>query len=229
MRRHGLDVLTLISSLMLCVTTLMAQERGVIDEGAFVITEGTTVVGQEEFTIRQGRSGAPDGVTITATATYPPSRPTRAVTVRLELGADSEPVSAEIQDRSDSRRAVVMAFRARRITVRMVTPGGESVREHPRRPRTLLSASSVYSIFHLVSGMTAGDLWAITPSGDPPEAGRLTDLGADRIRVKGVERPLRHVSLDLGSETHHLWFDQQGRLIQVSIPARNLKAVRDNS
>lgn len=229
MRRHGLDFLALLCSFMLGVTALMAQEGTVIDEGAFVISEGTTVVGQEEFTIRQGRSGAPDGITLTATATYPPSQPTRTLTVRLELGGDSEPLAAEIQDRSDARRAVVMAFRPRRITVRMVTPGGESVREHPRRPRTFLSAPSVYSVFVVVFGMTAGDLWAITPSGDAPKAARLTDLGADRIRVKGVERSLRHLSLEVDSETHQLWFDEQGRLIQVLIPARNLKAVRDHS
>jgi hypothetical protein len=138
-------------------------------------------------------------------------------------------VAAEIQERNEVRRAVVMAFRPRRITVRMVTPGGESVREHPRRPRTLLSIRAMFSVFAILPGMTSGDLWTITPSGDPPKRGRLTDHGTDRIRVKGVERPLRHLSLDVESEVHHLWFDQQGRLIQVSIPAQNVRAVRNNS
>jgi hypothetical protein len=111
----------------------------------------------------------------------------------------------------------------------MVTAAGESVREHPRRPRTLLAVESVFGVFAILPGTAAGELWAISHSGDAPASAQLTDHGTDRIRVKGVERPLRHLSLALGTGTQHLWFDEQGRLIQVSIPARNVKAVRDHS
>lgn len=219
--------LTLVA--LVAAAPLCAQEGAVIDEGTFVITEGTAITGREEFRVRQGRPGAADGFTVTTSATYPPSQPTRTVTVRLELGADSQPVAAEIQERSDVRRAVAMAFRPRRITVRVVTPGGESVREHPRGARTLLFVEAVFGIFAILPTAAAGEMMAITPLGERPVRVNLDDHGLDRIRVKGVERPLRHLSLQGEREIVHLWFDEQGRLIQATIPSRSVKAVRDPS
>lgn len=206
-----------------------AQGGPVLDEGAFTIVEGTTVIGREEFTVRRGRSGAPsEGFTITATAGYPPTQPTRTVTVRLELGADSQPVAAEIQERSQQRRAIVMRFAPRRITVRLVSAAGESVREHPKRARTLLHVEAVFAVFAILPS-PGSPLAAITDEGDRPVDVSLTDHGLERVRVKGIERALHHYSLGLGSDEHHVWFDEQGRLIQVSIPARNVKAVREAS
>lgn len=226
---HGPSFGPLALAALAVTAPLPAQESAVIDEGTFVITEGESVTGQEEFQVRRGRAGASDGFTVTTTATYPPSQPTRTITVRLELGADSQPVAAEIRERSDVQRGVVMAFRPRRITVRVVTPGGESVREHPRGARTLLLASGVFGIFAVLPTGAAGEVSAITPSGERPVRIGFSDHGIERIRVKGVDRALRHLSLQHDNEIVHLWFDERGRLIQATIPDRNVKAVRNHS
>ncbi len=229
MARRRLYILACTAVLSGAPVGLTAQQPQVVDEGFFTITDGSLVVGKEEFALRRGRAGSEDGFTLTATASYPPTQATRIVTVRIEFGADSQPIAAEIQERSNVRRAVVMRFQPRRVTVRRVTAGGESAQEFPRRLPPLVYHDASFAGFALLTALRGDNIAVFSATDDSPLTVGLTDHGIERVRVKGVERPLRRLVLASDRVSRQLWFDEQGRLIQITIPGRDLKAVRDNS
>lgn len=101
------------------------------------------------------------------------------------------------------------------------------MREYPARARTLVTDEGVFATYAILPGITGGAIAELAPLSERRAALQLTDHGIERIRVKGVERSLHHVSLEGEGGARHLWYDERGRLIEVSIPSREIRAVRD--
>jgi hypothetical protein len=57
----------------------------------------------------------------------------------------------------------------------------------------------------------------------------LLDRGTERTTLQGVPRELRHEVLRLGTQEHHLWYDPEGRLMKVEVPALGVTAARESS
>ena len=203
-----------------------SQQGAVIDAGAFVITRGADVVGREEFTIRHGRTESGDGYTISATATYPPRRGQVTLAPVVELGPDSLPAAVQFDVFGDGQRRVYARFGARRVTVRSVRPGGEAAREFPAARRQLVVDDSVFALYAILPGRGEGPLHLIAPRQERRVEARLTDLGTERTVVSGAARMLRHFGLEAEGETRHLWFDEGGRLMKVTLPGPGLTAQR---
>ncbi len=202
-----------------------ARAQGpILDAGAFTITRNGIAVGREDFTIRRGRSSGPDGYTIATTVMYPPAAPRIRLAPVVELSADSLPVQVQFDVFGSGQRRVYVQFNPRRITVRVVRPGGESARELPASGRELVADDSVFALYAL---MPVGERFqVIAPRDADRQAARLTDLGLAQTTLGGVVHELRHVVLHLGEEERHLWFDREGKLQKVEVPAAGLVAER---
>ena len=220
----------LLTALLLASGPVLAQGT-VLDQGVLSIMRGTAEVGREEFTIRLGRpaTGQPDGFTISGTATYSTERPQRVVVTVAELGPDSQMTLVTQEYRNGGTRKAAVGIGARRLTIRTQTPDGESAREHPRTGAVLVIDHSAFAHLALLGTMTPGPVTVVSPFEGERQTAQLTDHGNDRIRVKGVERALRHLSLGTGDNALHAWYDDRGHLVQVSIPARDIRAVREPS
>jgi hypothetical protein len=200
-----------------------ARAQGpMVDAGAFTITHNGAVVGREDFTIRRGRSSGPDGYTIAATVMYPPARPQIRLAPVVELSADSLPVQVQFDIFGIGPRRVYIQFNPRRITVRVVRPGGESARELPASGRELVADDSVFALYAL---LPAGEgFQVIAPRDAGLKPARLTDEGMTQTTLGGVVHELRHVVLHLGQEVRHLWFDRERKLQKVEVPSAGLVA-----
>src|SRR3990172_11297621 len=115
----------------------------VLDAGTLVISRSGMVVGREEFTVRRGRSSGPDGYTITSTVTYPPTSPTVTFSPVVELGPDSIPVQVQFDIYGDGQSRVYVRFGPRRMTLRVVRPGGESARRSGEHTAELQSTPTL--------------------------------------------------------------------------------------
>lgn len=219
---------------VLALTTLLAivaqraaraaPQGPVIDSGTLVISRGGQVVGREEFTVRRGRSSGPDGYTIASTVTYPPSSPTVTLAPVVELGPDSFPMQVQLDVYGDGQSRVYARFGPRRVTLRAVRPSGESARELPATGREIVADDSIFGIYALPPARRARQaVFARSGSRVPVE---LVDRGTERTTVQGVPRELRHEVLRLGTQEHHLWYDAEGRLMKVEVPALGLTAER---
>lgn len=198
-----------------------------LDSGTLVISRSGEVVGREEFTVRRGRSSGPDGYTITSTAAYPPTSPRITLSPVVELGPDSMPVQVQFDTYGDGQARVYARFGTRRVTVRVVRPGGESARELPATGREIVADDSVFALYAIPPAR--GTRQAVFPRNGSRLPAELLERGTERTTLQGVPRDLRHEVLRLGSREHHLWYDQDGRLMKVEVPALGLIAERGPS
>jgi hypothetical protein len=202
-----------------------AQDR-VLDRGTLLVSRAGVAIGREEFTVFEGRKSAPRGFTIAVRSFYPPHRADPTLSPVVELGPDSQPTGIQLVDATGRQRRVVLQIDDRRVTLRTMTPAGESVRQFPGSEHLLIaddSALSLYAILPALSG-TVGQIW---PREQRRDVIQLSDGGVESVDVRGTVRQLRHLMLGSGDEARHLWYDANGRLVKVEVPAARLTAVRD--
>jgi len=198
-----------------------------LDRGTLVIIQGDRVVGREEFLLRSGRrSGSPDGFTLSSTVSYPADRPLRTLTAVVEFLPDSQPVASILELQNGEQERVLMVIGPRRVTVRLKTPAGESAREYPAGGSVLLADDSVFAYHALPPSLSHPEARGMTLRGARHGGAEVTDHGAEPTDVGPDQRTLWHVSVTLAGATRHLWYDEQGRLIKLSIPSRDLVVLR---
>ncbi len=222
-RSVGLALATLLAPTGVPAATA-APQGPVLDAGTLVISRSGVVVGREEFTVRRGRSSGPDGYTITSAVSYPPSSPSVTLSPVVELGPDSIPVQVQFDVYGDGQSRVYARFGPRRITLRVVRPGGESARELPAVGGEIVADDSVFGLYAIPPAR--GARHAVAPRSGARFPLEVVDRGTERTTLQGVPRDLRHDVLRLGSQERHLWYDQNGRLMKVEVPALNLTAER---
>ncbi|MFQ5704023.1 MAG: hypothetical protein ACE5HT_08380 [Gemmatimonadales bacterium] len=228
MRERSLLVtISLAAGLCTTASSLSAQGR-ILDRGQFLIYRGADVVGREEFVVTKGRTGSGQGYTIAAASFYPPDSPTPVAVAALEAGPDSQPSAARIDLNSGRNPSVLVVFGPRRITVRTVTPEGESARQYPAAGRIIVLDDLVISGYLIPPGLEEGLVTFFRPRTSERIAARLSNAGRDRTMVERRGWVLTHFTLESSGETRHLWFDERGRLIKLEAPATNLTALRVN-
>jgi hypothetical protein len=196
-----------------------------VDEGSFSISHGGVEVGRERFTIRRGSPSAPDGFTISTSASYSGTGPRVVLSPVVELGPDSLPRQMQFDVFGGGQRRIYLQFGPHRVTLRVVHPGGESARELPRASPEILVDDSVFALYALLP-RGPGRLAALAARTGDRSAAQLIDRGEQHTTLQGVGHTLRHIVLRVGDQPRDLWFDAQGRLMRVDIPAAGLVAER---
>lgn len=227
MRQIPPPVCAAILGLLLASPASSAAQGPVRDRAAFVVTRGNDVIGREEYTLRQGRqSGGGRGFTLTVNAHYPPDRTSPIVISTIEFGADSQPATARIDLDTGERPSIFVAMSARRVTVRTVTPRGESAKQFPAAERTILLDEFMLSPLVMLPGTEEGNIRILAPRTDQMNLARLRDRGTEPVEVRGLERQLRHITLESDTEIRHLWYDDSWQLVKVELPQSGTTAVR---
>jgi hypothetical protein len=182
-------------------------------------------VGRESFTIRRGSPSAPDGFTISTSVSYPAAGPRVTLSPVVELGPDSLPRQMQFDVFGGGQRRIYLQFGPHRVTLRDVHPGGESARELPRASPAILVDDSVFALYALLP-RGAGHLAALAARTGEQSAAQIIDRGDEHTTLQGVGRTLRHLVLRVGEQPRDLWYDAQGRLMRVDLPAAGLVAER---
>ncbi len=227
MRRIPPSVWAATVGLSLASPAPSAAQGPALDRATFVIMRGSELIGREEYTLRQGRqSGGGRGFTLTVNAHYPPNRASPIVISTIEFGADSQPATARIDLDTGERPSIFVAMTARRVTVRTVTPRGESAKQFPAAERTILLDEFMLSPLVMLPGKEEGDIRILVPRTDQMDLVRLRDQGIEPVEVRGVDRQLRHITLESDAGIRHLWYDDSWQLIKVEVPQSGTTAVR---
>ncbi len=112
------------------------------------------------------------------------------------------------------------------MTVRLVTPAGETAREYPSAPPHLLLDDSLFAPHAVALPLAPGTVRAITLRGGTRGTADLADHGLERTAVGTTQRSLHHFSVTVDGERRDLWYDDRGRLWKVAIPSRSVIALR---
>lgn len=202
-------------------------QGGIVDEAEFEVRRAGNVVGREAFAIRElpGTGGRPR-LRLTVAAWYPADAGAAILQPTLELDEDSLPRTLQLEVAGAEPRRYFVSLAARRITVRIVTAGGEAAREYPNSPRNLVADDSALTLYAVLPSRAPGPIRLFHPrSGGRTEAA-LDDLGRGSTRLRGAARELQHYVVRRPDRPIHLWYDARGRLMKVEIPAAEVVAER---
>lgn len=184
----------LLLAAVLLLPRLGAAQTVTSDSARLVVTQGGRPIGTEDFALR--------------TLPGPGLQLSFVATTNTEEGS----------------LRVLVAAGPRRLTIRVASGSGETAREYPGGPRSLVADERVLSLYALTGGLDPGPVTVFGPPPGGRRAGTLTDTGADRL--PGFPTPLRHLVLRSGVDTADVWLDGAGRLVRVAIPSRGLVAER---
>ena len=208
-----------VVTMSLAVGAPARAQQITVDEATFDHYRGSTLVGRERITLStsQDRSGAV-GYTISFRATFPPDRPGVTLAGYAEFGPDSLMTGAQLGAQGDEEFRTFVSVGARRVTVRLVSPTGETTREYPSGGFVRLVESRTVSTFaiRLPGAASAIDLI---------EADGTRTAGASARRVTDRDG-LVTVTLGSGPAQRTLVYDPAGRLLRVDFPALELSARR---
>jgi hypothetical protein len=200
----------------------------VLDEGTFEIFLGGRGVGTESFTIRREGSGAEAVVLANATVSMDGDhRSVMRPVVKTDL--DRSPVQYTNTIEGDDQSAVSLDYMGRHYRVRVSSAAGELEREVPVRPGTVLLEAGVAHHYWFISALTerqGASIVAVIPRTGEQARLRVVSVTTDAVVVGGERVEARKVDLTEGSDPQSVWFDGEGRVLRVEIPATGYRAVR---
>jgi len=207
-----------------------AAQSVVVDEGTFAVSLRGAPAGTEQFAIR--RAGVGDDAIVIANAVIRLDRGAGPMELRplLEVTPlDDASVNYQLKVSGSESSELSVRVAGRRYVAHIRTDAGEEEREFLARPGTRIVEEGVAHHYYFLRGVREG---SSTPVIEPRTrrqvqltASAATEeeiaLGATRVRA-------RKLTLSAGEDVRVVWFDAQGRVLRVEIPALGYVAERQD-
>ncbi|HSG49293.1 MAG TPA: DUF6134 family protein [Longimicrobiales bacterium] len=197
-----------------------------LDDAIFVLYRQDTVVGDEHVTLHRmglGQAARIIGQSEVRMQDGTEMRP------RVEASPEMRPTTYQNKFTGAEAGEVMLSRSGRRLVARTQTATGESQREFRISDRTVILEPQVVLLYYLLRP------WAETPDTEitalDPRTGAQQSLmvrvvGAERLRVGRVTVEAQRIRLEGGDQVTEVWFDEEGRVLRVEIPALGFRAER---
>lgn len=215
-------------ALALLPTGLRAQ-TGAQDEGTFEVRVNDRVVGSEEFSIRQLGAGTAADFVATGRVRVTLTGGGLDLTTSLRSsGIQADPVVYEVTVGGDAPRRIVGSVGSGRFSAKIMTPTGEQLREYVASSgATILDEGVAHHYYFLARRTRNGRVPILIPRENRQVMAQVTDRGEESVNIRGTAVTLYHLLVQPeGGDERHVWVDDLGRVIRVSIPARSYVATR---
>jgi len=218
------------SSLLLMAPLSVTGQSVVVDEGTFSVQLSGVQAGTEEFTIR--RAGIGEEATMIAQAVIHLDLGDGTMELRPLLRTllpDGNVSDYQLKISGVKSAELSLWIDGRRYAARFRTVEGEEEREFLARPGTHLLEEGVAHHYYFLKDVRDGSR---TPVLEPRTRRQLQLLasapGEDEIRVGATRVKARRVTFGAGEDVRTVWFDPQGRVLRVEIPALGYVALRQD-
>ncbi len=227
---------------LLLFSTLVATAPGfppggasaqLVDKGTFYLTVNGEALGTEEFEIR--RSGAGNAQTILAQGTVTYRAGGTVQTILKTTGPSMMVIHYRVktgggaQGSTDGAKEVIVVRLGNRFEARTKAEWGEELREYRARTETALLEEEVAHHHFLLAPLIqtgATSVHMLSPLSET-ETELVGVSQSDESITIGVENiATTKLRIGAGAGLRELWFDSSGRVMRVSIPARNFLAER---
>ncbi|HEX7117331.1 MAG TPA: hypothetical protein VF212_00990 [Longimicrobiales bacterium] len=234
--RHPLDrhlVFPILGLLLFAAPRALDGQTTTLDEGSFRLLVDGAEVGTESFTIRQSGTGddaviIAQGTVVLDTAGSPEE--VRAV-LRVE-GPSLRPSAYDVRVRGPDAQQIAGRVIGGRFSARIVSGSGEQMREYlASEGAILVDAGVMHHHYFLARRVAAGAVRIpiIIPRRNRQVSGLVTRHDVDSVRIGGRDVPARRLVLSLaGAPERHIWVDERGRVLRLTIPAQRFEAVRSS-
>jgi len=201
-----------------------------IDQGVFQLFRDGQPVGSETFVIQ--RTGSGDNATIVARGRIVRTDGPRELRTSLQLqGSPPRPTAYELVVEGDEALRVLARSNGRRFSVRTISPSGERMREFLVADGGMILDDLVVHHHYFIARPGAErttELRGIVPRRSSQFTARVEPGGTETITLGDTSVQATHLAvLPADGDPRHLWVDDQGRVLRLTIPARGFTAVRD--
>jgi hypothetical protein len=226
LRRPALITALALASLPLPV----APQSVLVDEGTFAVRIGGSDAGREEFAIR--RAGMGSDATVIANGVVRMTTAEGALELRPLLETvlpDGAATSYQLKVSGTETAELSLALAGRRYVSRIRTAAGDEEREFLARPETRILEEGVAHQYYFLRNVREGPRVPVIE----PRTRRQLQLTAsawseEELRVGAVRVAARRVSFSGGDGERVVWYDRQGRVVRLEIPARGYVAERED-
>lgn len=210
-----------------------AGQNVVVDENAFRIILHDEIVGREEFSIRRVGMGRDARVILRGTVELDLPGGRRNLAPAMEAsGGDLAPTAYQLKVSGSESLEVYVSRSGRRFLEKVLSPQGEQVREFRAGPGSILLDDFVAHQHHLLTPYLGQpgevSLTVLSPQSGEQVRMTLRRIGEEEVRVGTTLVQGAHFRLEGGSGSRDVWFDDQGRILRVAIPAQELVAERES-
>ncbi len=211
----------------------LAAQNLAVDENAFRIYLDGREAGREEFSIRQIGSGAPRRLILQGDVEMTLESGVLYLAPAMAVEGDSMSVSTyQVKVTGSETTDVVVNVSGNRYLSRVVSESGEQLREYRAGPGSILLDEGVahhhYLLRPFLEEGRAVSLSVLSPRQSRQERMTLSMVGEEEIRVGGVLiQDVRRFHLAGGDHPRDIWFDDQGRILRLEIPALGYVAERE--
>ena len=231
--RPSFSVLFLALLPLLFPPSFLEGQNVVVDENAFRILIAGEIVGREEFSIRRVGMGRDARVILRGSVELDLPTGRRNLAPALEAtGMDLTPTAYQLKASGTQESEIYVSRSGRRFLAKSLSPRGEQVREYQAGPGSILLDDFVAHQHHLLvpylDQESAVSLTVLSPQSGEQFGMTLRRVGGEEIRVGTDLVQGIHFRLENGRESRDIWFDDQGRILRVAIPARAYVAERES-
>ncbi len=226
-RRH----LALVAALFAVAAPRPAPAQSVlVDEGTFTVRLSGRDAGTEEFAIR--RAGMGSDATVIANAVVRMTKDGAQLELRPLLETvlpDGAATSYQLKVSGSDTAELSLVLAGRRYVSRIRTEEGEEEREFLARPETRILEEGVAHQYYFLRNVHEG---ARVPVIEPRTRRQLqlvasasTDV---ELRIGATSVQAHRVTFSGGDADRVVWYDRQGRVLRLEIPARGYVAERQD-
>ena len=218
------------ASLTALLPAALSAQSVVVDQGTFEILVGGETVGNEEFTIRRAGMGADATVIAHAVVTLRLPDGARELRPMLQtLPSQRTATGYQLKISGAETTELTLTLADRRYVSLLRSERGEEEREFLARPETRIVEQWVAHQYHFLGDLDDGEeAWVIEPRTRRQMA--LTRTGTEGVTVQVGSSPIaaQRATFRAGDEERTVWFDDQGRVLRLAIPALSYEARREN-
>lgn len=212
--------------LVLAASAAPAQVT-VVDEGSFTIARGGTPVGRESFAIR--RTPSPGGDVLVASGNIQISEQHLSPALRTDASGAPLAYQVEVKTGAEVQERLSGNLGRGRFSARLRTPRGESAKEYIVADGAFVLDDDVFHQYYfLANANRSGAITVVIPRRNTQVSMRVDDRGKESVRIGGsTVNGRRLVLTEPDGSTRHIWVDDQGRVLKVSLERSGITATRD--
>ena len=199
----------------------------VLDEGVFRLQMNGQDIGTETFAIR--RIGQAEDAHVIANAVIELDLPTGHEQVKplLRAGTDLSLSAYQLEVSGAAPTEIAITANGRRLLARTRTPTGDKEREFRATPGGVLLEDGVAHQYWFLSQLAEGtDVTVLVPRAGRQDRIVVSGTRSEPVAIAGAEVQARHVTFEINGGVHDVWYDADGRVLRVSVPATGFSAER---
>lgn len=210
-----------------------AGQNVVVDENVFRVTLHGEIIGREDFSIRRVGMGRDARVILRGSVELDLPEGRRHLSPALEAsGGDLSPTAYQLKISGSRSMEVFVSRSGSRFLAKVISSEGEQVREFRAGPGSILLDDLIAHQHHLLlpylNQDSAVSLSVLSPRTGTQVRMTLMEMGPEEVRVGTELVQGTHFRLEGGEGSHEIWFDDQGRILRVAVPARGYVAERES-